>query len=307
MKTYMLLAALIFAPMTSSAFDSNGWPESADESVRGSILQEMAGYSDSSLTPIQTAVKDAKTQKQLTQARTDFENWKTVAMQKRSAEAKLRINSHLTSQTALVNALRAPARATNGEWGSYFDGAKKASASGPAVKADAAVGDVRYNYGKVRAIAMSQGAKKSIVDAAIEEATLQDVDPKLVLAIIQRESEYDPRAVGTSGEIGLMQLMPGTARDMGVYDSNNLFDERTNIRAGIKYLRWMANFLGLDIDFSNIRRVAEHKKRALLAANNAGVGNVLKWRKKFGENFQILFATTRSYVSDILGALSSVW
>ncbi len=59
------------------------------------------------------------------------------------------------------------------------------------------------------------------------------VDPALIEAIIQVESSFRYDAVSTSGATGLMQLMPGTARDLEVYDR---YDPRQNIHGGVKYI-----------------------------------------------------------------------
>jgi soluble lytic murein transglycosylase-like protein len=78
--------------------------------------------------------------------------------------------------------------------------------------------------------------------------------PALVKAVIAAESAFDPRAVSKAGALGLMQLMPQTAREMRVGD---VFDPRTNIFGGTRYLRLMANRFAGDV-----RRTA--------AAYNAG-------------------------------------
>ena len=305
MKTCIMLAALILAPMTSSALDifdlDWGRREVADDRARSVILQEMAGYQDPSLTPIKLRAKGAKTQKQLAKARTEFENWKMEAMSNCTAASRVRIKSYFQSQTSLVNALRTEVQTTAGGWGKYFDG--KTAASSQEVQAEAPVASVRYNYAKVRGIAMSQGAKAEIVKAAIEEAMLQGVDPNLVLAIIQKESNFKADAVSSAGAIGVMQLMRGTACDMGVCDSDALFGVRTNIRAGIKYLRWITKNLKLDINLKDIKQSSGNGLRAIIASYNAGTGPVKRWLKQQGDNFHIRYAETRNYVSGVLGVL----
>ena len=97
-----------------------------------------------------------------------------------------------------------------------------------------------------------------IVDQA---AQTHGVDPLLVHSVIKVESGYNPYAVSQKGAQGLMQLMPGTARDLGV---GNSFDPRENIEAGVRYLKQLQNQYKDD--------------RLALAAYNAGPGAVNKYK-----------------------------
>jgi len=94
-----------------------------------------------------------------------------------------------------------------------------------------------------------------------EAAQLHQVSPDLVKAVISVESEFDQWAVSSKGARGLMQLMPDTARRLGVGDS---FDARQNIFAGTQYLRQMLDQFGGDVDLA-------------LAAYNAGPNAVLRY------------------------------
>jgi hypothetical protein len=112
--------------------------------------------------------------------------------------------------------------------------------------------------------------------AAVSEA--HGVDPMLVRALIQVESNYRPRARSPKGAMGLMQLMPSTARE---YKVRNPFDPRANIEAGIKHLKSLIDRFAGKVELG-------------LAAYNAGEGAV----KKF--NGVPPYRETRNYVSRIL-------
>lgn len=79
-------------------------------------------------------------------------------------------------------------------------------------------------------------------DAIIEaEARRYDVDASLVSAVIRAESNYEPRSVSRKGARGLMQLMPATARRLGV---RRPFDPRANVQGGVRYLRELVERFG---------------------------------------------------------------
>lgn len=99
------------------------------------------------------------------------------------------------------------------------------------------------------------------VDTIVQQVSgMYNVDPLLVHAIIHVESRYNPFAISPKGAEGLMQLIPSTARRMGV---GNAFDSRQNIEGGIKYLQQ------LQTRFDDLRLV--------LAAYNAGENAVARW------------------------------
>ncbi len=100
-------------------------------------------------------------------------------------------------------------------------------------------------------------------DAIIEEAArLYQLPPDFIRAVVKVESNFQPDVVSRVGAIGLMQLMPGTARSMGVV---NPFDPRQNIFGGTRYLRLLANLFQGDLVLT-------------VAAYNAGEGAVQRYR-----------------------------
>lgn len=113
-------------------------------------------------------------------------------------------------------------------------------------------------------------------------ATAYALDPKLVEAVAWRESRFRTEARSNKGAIGVMQLMPGTARDLGV----DPHDPVQNIRGGALYLRRMMSEFGGDV-------------RLALAAYNAGPAAV---RRHGGVP---PYAETQAYVTSILGRMAA--
>lgn len=104
------------------------------------------------------------------------------------------------------------------------------------------------------------------------------VSASLIRAVIQAESGYNPQAVSRAGAGGLMQLMPGTARQLKVADR---FDPGQNVDGGVRYLKFLLDTFKGDVSLA-------------LAAYNAGLSNVAKY------GGIPPFEETRTYVSRVL-------
>ncbi|MCL2325916.1 MAG: lytic transglycosylase domain-containing protein [Proteobacteria bacterium] len=119
--------------------------------------------------------------------------------------------------------------------------------------------------------------REQAYDAYIEEAAnLYGIPKAFIKAVIKIESNFNPRAVSSAGAMGLMQLMPGTAKHMGVEDP---FDPRQNIMGGVKYLRRLSDRFDGDINL-------------VLSGYHAGPGNVAKVGG-------IPFADTQRYIRNV--------
>lgn len=95
----------------------------------------------------------------------------------------------------------------------------------------------------------------------LETARRHELDPRLVRAVVQVESDYNPYAVSSKGALGLMQLMPETAGDLSV---SNAFDIRENVGGGVRYLRSLLDRFSGNLPLA-------------LAAYNAGPSAVEKY------------------------------
>lgn len=116
---------------------------------------------------------------------------------------------------------------------------------------------------------------QSLIERVAKE---EGLDAHLLNAVVMQESAYDPNARSHKGAMGLMQLMPGTARMLGVTDP---MDPEQNLRGGAKYLKGLLSQHGGDIPLA-------------LASYNAGPGNV----RKYGGIPP--FAETQAYVQKIM-------
>ncbi|HKB41411.1 MAG TPA: transglycosylase SLT domain-containing protein, partial [Gemmataceae bacterium] len=128
-----------------------------------------------------------------------------------------------------------------------------------------------------------QGTGPTNLDTAVTEATklYPQVRPDLVHGIIRHESNYDVNALSPKGALGPMQLMPGTAQDMGVDPK----DPTQNVRGGTRY-------------FAQLLTKYNGNEALALAAYNWGPGNV----DKVGGDFTKMPAETQAYVKNVLAS-----
>ena len=135
-------------------------------------------------------------------------------------------------------------------------------------------------YGSVVFDSSAGFAAPKHLTAVIQDASRKHgVDPRLVAAVVRRESAWNENAVSHVGACGLMQLMPATARYLGV---NNIFDARENVSGGTRYLRTLLDTFNGDLDLA-------------LAAYNAGPGAVQRYRGVPP------YRETRAYVAAVRG------
>ncbi|WP_125152883.1 lytic transglycosylase domain-containing protein [Clostridium rectalis] len=123
------------------------------------------------------------------------------------------------------------------------------------------------------------------IDELVEKASKKYcIDKELLFAVIKQESDFDPNCTSYMGAMGLMQLMPETASDLGI---NNPYNIEENIDGGAKHLRGYLNMYG------NCKELA-------LAAYNAGPGTLQNRGVKNVEAINRLPYETRDYVKKVM-------
>lgn len=121
--------------------------------------------------------------------------------------------------------------------------------------------------------------KHKFSDLITQASQEHHVDERLLHAVIQSESAYNPNAVSSAGAVGLMQLMQGTAARYGVYDRN---DPEQNISAGTRYLKDLLKMFDDNVELA-------------VAAYNAGEGAVIKYHYNIPP-----YRETQNYVRQVL-------
>ena len=125
-----------------------------------------------------------------------------------------------------------------------------------------------------------------IIDSFIVDSSRRyGIDPLLIYAQMHQESSFKLKALSYKGASGLMQLMPATARRLGV---TNIYDPKQNIDGGVKYMRMLLDMFGQDVNLA-------------LAGYNAGEGAVMKYGNQIPP-----YNETREYVRRISARYASI-
>jgi soluble lytic murein transglycosylase-like protein len=123
-------------------------------------------------------------------------------------------------------------------------------------------------------------------DALIEKyAGVHQVEASIIRAIMETESAFNPTALSRAGAIGLMQLMPMTARELGV----NPFVPEQNIEGGVRYFSQLLKMFGSNLELA-------------LVAYNGGPG----YAQRYARGQAALYGETRDYVRKVLSKLSAI-
>ena len=200
-----------------------------------------------------------------------------VTAKNKSARAgKTASGKRLLQPTALMRPVRQPtvAQMSVSEGLADRDGTRPASFNGSFKLAAGSASLKGFSTGDVA------------VDSYILDSSRRyGIDPLLIYSQMHQESTFKPRALSYKGASGLMQLMPATARRLGV---SNIWDPKQNIDGGVKYMRMLLDMFGGDVSLA-------------LAGYNAGEGAVMK----YGYNIPP-YSETREYVRRISARYAAI-
>ena len=144
-------------------------------------------------------------------------------------------------------------------------------------KTDAPVSPFRHKSAlPAHRVSKPDGGKSEIDEIIKHASNIYGIDPELITSVIKAESDFDTGATSSKGAMGLMQLMPATARELGV---KNCYDPLENIMAGTRYLKSLLNRYDGNIELT-------------LAAYNWGMGNVEKHPDRLPQE-------TRTYIARV--------
>ena len=137
----------------------------------------------------------------------------------------------------------------------------------------------------VRSTSSNVKSNNPKLDEIVENVSRKfGVDKDLSISVIKQEYSFQPNCVSEAGAMGLMQLMPSTAKEMGV---NNPFDMEENINGGTKYLKGLLDMYG-------------NSKELALAAYNAGPGTLQNRGVKNTSDIGKLPYETKNYVKKVM-------
>jgi hypothetical protein len=191
---------------------------------------------------------------------------------------KIYVNDEVSSKSSPAADVSQPAGLSY--WSSTEHRWKPVPTSGAAIRAarSAATEVNHYLDGSTRLLRNTRVFTEQEIDAAIvQAASRHNVDANLVRSVVKVESNYNPNAVSRKGAMGLMQLMPGTARSLNV---TNPFDPNQNVDAGVRHLKRLLESYGGNVQLS----LAAYNAGSAAVARSAGVPH---------------FAETRNYVRRI--------
>ena len=146
-------------------------------------------------------------------------------------------------------------------------------------------GSKRITMARERSMGNFTTGDKKIDSYILDSSKRYYIDPLLIYAQMHQESSFKTKATSYKGASGLMQLMPATARRLGVTD---IYNPKQNIEGGIKYMRWLLDMFNGDVVLA-------------LAGYNAGEGAVMKYRNQVPP-----YRETQEYVRRISERYNSI-